>query len=176
MIVNSTPAIALSQWFDYTYDQRAYLDFENINGDVGSRFNIYSSNGSDFLLPSGIYADNKYDLTGQVRMLECLVTENGIAICGSFPKYASVTNKGGVLNLGTNEAERIIEVQGNIPSVYFKTGVPGMAYLYSKNGSTLSDGGSKLTPSVSSPINLQTNPCILIWGADGTGMVVKGAS
>lgn len=176
VIVNSTPAIALSQWFDYTYDQRAYLDFKNINGDVGSRFNIYSSNGSDFLLPSGVYADNKYDLTGQVRMLECLVTENGIAICGSFPKYASVTNQGGVLNLGTNEAERIIEVQGNISSVYFKTGIPGMAYLYSKNGSTLSDGGSKLTPSVSSPINLQTNPCILIWGADGTGMVVKGAS
>lgn len=112
-----------------TYDQKDYLDFENINAENGTRFKLMSSNNSVFKIANDAYAK------GGNSILDCVKTQTGIKISGYqtvIPKELSTIN-----NLTGGEANKILayDLSKNLESIYLPAG--SLVILYSSKANTL---------------------------------------
>lgn len=166
--VNSGSTLAIDPFTIYTYDQQAYLDFVNVTGNDGSEFYVMSSNGSNFLLPSGLYQLNN-TLTNM--LLHCKIVGTSIEIIGQQALMTELSVAGGITGTA-KQAIQVIKTTANITEFHFNN--LGLTFLYATTAAiTLSNGSSSIVNFSSlnggSAVDLSTTPLILVPFMDGSG-------
>jgi hypothetical protein len=166
--VNSTSTLSISPFTIYSYDQQVYLDFANITGSEGSEFYIFSSNGSNFLLPNGLYQLNN---TLSNMLLHCKIINGQAQIIGEQALMTQLSVAGGITGTA-KQAIQVMKTTANITEFHF--GNLGITFLYATTaGITLSNGSSSIVNFSSlnggSAVDLSTTPLIMVPFMDGSG-------
>jgi hypothetical protein len=166
--VNSGSTLTIDAFTIYTYDQQSYLDFANVTGNDGSEFYIMSSNGSNFLLPNGLY---QYNNTLSNLLLHCKIIGTVVEIVGEQALMTQLSVAGGITGTA-KQAIQVMKTTANISEFHF--GNLGLTFLYATTaGITLSNGSSSIVNFSSlnggSAVDLSTTPLILVPFMDGSG-------
>lgn len=129
IISNSANDLRPNLFFIYTYNQSVYLELSNVKAIAGTKFKLFSSNGSTMIMPNGDY------LKSNIDALDCIMTEDGVKVNSYqtvIPKELGTlnSNNGGIPN-------RIIafDLSEHLESIYMPAG--SIIIIYSSKPNTL---------------------------------------
>lgn len=170
--VNKNQTLHIDSFTVEYIDQQAFLNFDNITGDNGAEFYIFSSNNSSFQLPNGTYVVNT---VLEKTMLHCKIINGEIIILGQkTPVLSQSTN---TTVAGTNK-QSINIIDCTVSLTKFNFNEIGLTIIYSSiDGVTLSNGNGNILNfgelNSNNAVNLKNNPLLMIPCGNGKGLAIK---